>query len=274
MDSQPHASPTPPSRPPPRRLRAAKKKAPARKRAFVPVEIVEDEPFWDRSMLVGLLLGLLLLPSIGWVVFRVVPEAPELLQQIVEFTLIEPPEPEPEPEPEPTPVPKKKPKKVDMKEIDKPIPTQASEEPVEEAKPVFGVSMTSTRDGPGDFQIRVGNTLMKEPEDEIVPPEDVKPLRSVSFSRLEEPPRILKDYRAEYPEVPRSEGIEGTVVLYLTIDETGKVTAARVVRGVHPDLDAAAKAATYRFRFKPGMSGGEAVITTNYSYRYTWLIDS
>ena len=273
MDSQPHASPAPAPRPPPRPLRAQKKKAAPRRRVFVPVEIVEDEPFWDRSMLVGLLLALILLPSVGWIVFRVVPEAPAMLQQIVEFTLVEPPPP-PEPEPEPTPVPKKKPKKVDMQQVDKPIPTQAAEEPVEEAKPVFGLSMTSTRDGPGDFQMRVGNTLMKEPEDEIVPPEDVKPLRTVSFSRLEEPPRIIKDYRAEYPEVPRSEGIEGTVVMYLTIDETGKVTAARVVRGVHPDLDSAAKAAAFRFRFRPGMSGGEPVITTNYSYRYTWLIDS
>ena len=45
-----------------------------------------------------------------------------------------------------------------------------------------------------------------------------------------------------------------------------------MIRGVHPELDAASKAAAFRFRFKPGKSGGEPVITKGYVYRYTWVL--
>jgi TonB family protein len=59
----------------------------------------------------------------------------------------------------------------------------------------------------------------------------------------------------------------------LTINELGKVTAAKVVRGVQDELDAAAKAAALQFKFKPGRSGGNPVITTGFVYRYTWVIE-
>ena len=59
----------------------------------------------------------------------------------------------------------------------------------------------------------------------------------------------------------------------LTINERGEVTKVKVVRGVHDELDAAAKAAAFQFKFKPGESGGEPVITTGFVYRYTWIIE-
>ena len=243
-------------------------------RAFVPVELPEEEPLFDRSLVLGVLLALLALPPVGWLFLTAVPDAPELLQQIIEFTIVEPP---PEPEPEPTPLPpppKKEVKVVDMEKVNEVIPTDtALEEPVEESKPIFGLTMDSTVEGNSSFKMRVGNTLNIEPTDEIVPPEDVRPLRSVSFARLEEPPKLVRDYRAEYPEGPRSEGIEGTVIMKLTISETGKVTGVKIVRGVHPELDAAAKAAAFRFVYKPGTDGGEPVITTNFVHHYTWLIE-
>ncbi len=276
MESQPHLPPTRTSPPPPPAMRAKKKAKKAPPRAFVPVELPEEEPLFDRSLLVGVLLALLALPPLGWLFLTAVPGGDELLQQVVEFTIIEPPPPpEPEPEPEPTPPPPKKVKKVDMEKVNEPIPTQvASDEPVEESKPVFGLTMDSTVEGGNSgFKMRVGNTLNIEPTDEIVPPGDVKPLRTVSFARLEEPPKLVRDYRAEYPEGPRAEGIEGTVIMKLTIDETGRVTDVKIVRGVHPELDAAAKAAAFRFKYKPGTDGGEPVITTNFVHRYTWLIE-
>ncbi len=258
-------------------MRARKKAKKAPPRVFVPVELPDKEPVFDRSLGVGLLIALLALPPLGWLFLTAVPGADELVQQIVEFTIIEPPPPpEPEPEPEPTPPPPKKVKKVDMEKVNKPIPTDTApvDEPQEESKPVFGLTMDSTVEGSNSgFKMRVGNTLNVEPTDEIVPPEDVKPLRSVSFARLEEPPKLVRDFRAEYPEGPRTEGIEGTVIMKLTIDQTGKVTEVKIVRGVHPELDAAAKAAAFRFKYKPGTDGGEPVITTNFVHRYTWLIE-
>jgi protein TonB len=162
-----------------------------------------------------------------------------------------------------------------MERVPTPIPTQTSAEPPPEpAKPVFGVSMSSTVDsGQGAFAVRVGNTVAKAPEKEITDPNAVKPLPQVSFQQLEEAPRILRDFRAEYPAGPRAEGVEGTVILKLTIGADGRVTEAKVVRGIHPDLDEAARAAARQFLFSPGKVSGQAVVTTNFVYRYTWLID-
>jgi len=103
----------------------------------------------------------------------------------------------------------------------------------------------------------------------------VQPLRQVSFSKLEEPPKLVKDFaysQSDYPPELLAEGIQGTVVLKLTISETGKVSKVKVIRGVHPELDKLAKDACLKFKFKPGKSGGEPVVTTGFIYRYNWVI--
>jgi TonB family protein len=279
LEPTPH-EPTPqapPPAPPPVRRKGKKGKAKPKVK-LVQVEVLEEPSMFDRTFVVAVLLCLVLMPVAGRVALKAVPRLAEAVDQVVEMEIFEPPPPpEEEPEPEPTPPPPKpKPKKVDMEKVAEVVPTDTApaEEPVEDAKPVFGVSMKSTVDtGQGSFSMKVGNTVMKENDNEDVKPEDVKPLRSVSFQRLETPPKVQRDFRAEYPEGPRADGIEGTVIMKLTISETGKVTAVKIVRGVHPELDAAAKRAAFKFVFKPGMSGGEPVITTNYVYRYTWLID-
>ena len=209
--------------------------------------------------------------ALAWLVFlRQIPIASDLTDALLEFTVIETPTPPPPPDPTPAP----KPRVVEMTPVVTPIPTQSSTEPVEKPKPVFGISMTSTVEaGQGAFSVRVGNTIAKAPEKELTPPGEVNPLREVSFQQLEEAPRISRDFRAEYPVAAKEEGIEGTVILKLTIGVDGKVSAAKVVRGIHPDLDAAARAAAFQFTFIPGKVAGQLVITTNFVYRYTWLID-
>lgn len=241
--------------------------------AFVPVELPDEEPLFDRSVWIGLLLAALVNTALVGVLLKGPVATEATAPQTVEFTLVEPPPPPPEPEPEPEPEP---PKVVDFQEASKPLPTDtATTEPeAEPPPPVFGVSMESTvAAGEGSFAVRVGNTLMKKPEEEFTPPEDVRALPRVSFQRLDDPPRIIRDFRAPYPEEAQAGGFEGTVILKLTIDENGKVVEARIVRGIHPELDAAAKAAAKRFVFRPGRSNGEPVVTTNYVYRYTWLIE-
>jgi protein TonB len=232
----------------------------------------KDEPALDRTLLVGILLALAFNAALATWIFSVRERAQDA-EDRVEFALVEPPPPPP-PEPEP-PTPEK-PKVVDFQAPPPPTDVAADDEPPPEEppKPIFGLSMSSTVDaGSGDFKVRVGNTLMKEPEKEPVSPGDVKPLRQVSFTKLDEAPDLIRDFRAEYPAGPKAEGIEGTVLLKLTIDDKGNVTEANVVRGIHPELDSAARAACFRFRWKPGRSGGEPVITTNYLYKYTWLIE-
>jgi protein TonB len=244
-----------------------------RKRVFVPVELPEEEPWWDRSLAIGLLLALLVNGALGWYVFRYQPELIEEVLAPIEFVLVEPPPPpEPEPEPEPTPIPVVKKKKI---ETPPPTMTETAPPPTNEPPPppIFGVSLDSTTKG-GAFKARVGNTLMKEPEKEVTDPSEVKALPRVAFSRITEAPRLISDYKVpEYPPAPLEEGIEGTVTLTFTVDEKGKTLDVVVVRGVHPALDAAAKAAVKRFRYKPGMQDGKPVITTGVSHNYKWIIE-
>jgi len=71
-------------------------------------------------------------------------------------------------------------------------------------------------------------------------------------------PRKVHDVRPIYPEPARSAGITGMVILEATIDATGTVTAAKILRSI-PLLDAAALAAARQWRYEPAILNGVAV---------------
>lgn len=64
-----------------------------------------------------------------------------------------------------------------------------------------------------------------------------------------------------YPSVARSAGVKGSVVVQVTVDESGKVTDARAVAG-HPLLQAAAVQAARQATFKPTLLSGRPVKVT------------
>ena len=64
-----------------------------------------------------------------------------------------------------------------------------------------------------------------------------------------------------YPAVARAARASGTVVVQVTIDESGKVTEARAVSG-HPLLHAAAVQAARQARFSPTLLAGQPVKVT------------
>lgn len=61
-----------------------------------------------------------------------------------------------------------------------------------------------------------------------------------------------------YPATARAARASGTVVVQVTVDETGKVTSARAVSG-HALLQAAAVQAAYQARFEPTKLSGQPV---------------
>ena len=65
----------------------------------------------------------------------------------------------------------------------------------------------------------------------------------------------------DYPEEARRLGLEGVVVLLLSVDETGAIAAARVVEDPGHGFGPAAAAAIRRCRFEPARRSGEAVAT-------------
>jgi protein TonB len=75
--------------------------------------------------------------------------------------------------------------------------------------------------------------------------------------------------KPSYPPIARSARASGTVVVQVTIDETGKVVSARAVSG-HPLLQATAVQAAYGARFSPTQLSGQPVKVTgviNYNFQ-------
>lgn len=96
------------------------------------------------------------------------------------------------------------------------------------------------------------------------PPAPAKPkvLVSKKFAEPNEPlpkPRPLSPVLPTYTEAARRAGIQGRVILELTVDERGEVTNARVVEGLGYGLDEAALATAKNYRFAPAMQAGRPV---------------
>ena len=63
-----------------------------------------------------------------------------------------------------------------------------------------------------------------------------------------------------YPTACVKDSIQGVVVIQFTVDTTGKVTRAQIVRSVHPELDAEALRVINSFpAWKPAMQNGKPV---------------
>lgn len=69
----------------------------------------------------------------------------------------------------------------------------------------------------------------------------------------------------EYTEEARAAGIEGRLVLRVTVDATGQVSDIVVITGVDPALDAAAIATVKSWRFRPALACGKPVAGGQYT---------
>lgn len=68
----------------------------------------------------------------------------------------------------------------------------------------------------------------------------------------------------EYTEEARAAGIEGRLVLEVTVDDNGNVTDVKVITGVDPALDASAIATVKTWKFKPALACGKPVAGGTY----------
>jgi TonB family protein len=62
-----------------------------------------------------------------------------------------------------------------------------------------------------------------------------------------------------YPQSAKEQGIQGIVVVEVTVSEAGEVLSARVVQGTGSALDSAALAAAIKWEFLPTTLGGVPV---------------
>jgi periplasmic protein TonB len=253
-----------------------------------------------RGTLVALLASLALHGLGALLLSRMEREAPAPVQKPLELVVVEveppkpPPPPEPVKEPEPpkpepvkvAPKPAPKPPPVQVAEAQKPPPppsdappppndTPPPEQPPKPAPLVVGISMSSTSSA-GSFAAPVGNTLYGKTADRPTDPDKVQAYSAPKYTPLyqvDQQPRVLVDPKVPYPEEARRAGMEGSVVLAITIDPEGKVVAAKVVKGnLGYGLDEAALKGIRAFHFSPATKNGEPVSTT-INFTYTFLLD-
>jgi TonB family protein len=73
-----------------------------------------------------------------------------------------------------------------------------------------------------------------------------------------EQPRKVKHVAPKYPADARRAGLAGAVILECTVDAQGRVSDAKILRGVHPLAEAAVKAVK-QWRYSPTLLGGVPV---------------
>jgi len=106
-----------------------------------------------------------------------------------------------------------------------------------------------------------------------LPAQEIEPDSALSAQELpplERLPVLNAFVEAKYPEDAMRQGLQGTVLLELVINEQGKVDSLNVVHGLSRSLDSAATQAVRQFQFTPAMAAGKPVaVAIQYEYRFT-----
>ena len=71
-------------------------------------------------------------------------------------------------------------------------------------------------------------------------------------------PKKIKDVRPRYPDDAKAAGVQGVVIMEVTLDTEGNVANARIIRSI-PLLDEAALDAVRQWKFTPTLLNGVPV---------------
>lgn len=183
-----------------------------------------------------------------------VPKPKEL--EVIEMQTVELPKPEKPPEPA------KPPPEVAEKPT---APRPAAPPPMAaapEAPPDFGFAL-SAADGPGGVAVAAGAAPVAAPVRQATKKlSAIAPEAASACAEAETRPKATSMPRPTYTEDARVAAVEGKVRVELTVDETGKVTAARVLEGLGHGLDEAAVDAVRGASFSPATRCGKPVAAT------------
>ena len=158
--------------------------------------------------------------------------------------------------------PKAAPKVVQINQVkkEKALPVQHQ---------VFGVSRKSMTSAQGEA-VKMGNTLAKAPDQEVLKPSDRDSLPVPSEEYLvTKMPSLKTEVRIPYPPDAKKKGIEGAVVMDILIDSSGKVREVKLIEGPDESLNSAAVSATRNFQFTPALIQDKPVaVRIRYAYRF------
>lgn len=213
---------------------------------------------WDRNHALALLFVLAMHVAVlyGLSSVRVIPRPSEAVTLFV--TLISPPPPQPSSAPPPqAPV---QPKQARQPEPPRPVEREAAR-PVE--PPHYHLATEAPVVSPTE-----ATELRPPPEPAVDAAESGAADAQTPPSQANGPVSLTSDLALvcpvrkppPYPSVSRRLGETGKVVLQVELDETGRVSAAKVITSSgHPRLDAAALAAVKTWRCQPAQREGQAV---------------
>ncbi|MBI4276289.1 energy transducer TonB [Candidatus Uhrbacteria bacterium] len=143
---------------------------------------------------------------------------------------------------------------------DKPPVNNEPNYPTEEPKDIPPEPPPSDpADAPPDDRIVIGDPreipdLTPPPP----PPPAPKPVEPVPVGGNIKPPQRLEHVLPEYPAIARTARVQGIVIIQATINETGLVVEAEVLRSI-PLLDQAALDAVRQWRYMPTLLNGKPV---------------
>jgi protein TonB len=194
------------------------------------------EPTWSfgDATVMGLIIGLHALAI--WRITHVPPPEPIPVPVVLQVAMIKPPdEPPPPPPPEP---PKPPPPRIQPKVMQKTPP------PIPQELPKV---ITDTP---------VQNPIAPPPPVEPAPPAPPPPPKPSSSNYL-----VIKEQaKPIYPRKALRDGIQGKVLLLITVDEKGMPTEAKVVKSSgNFDLDNAARNAAMKTLFVPQIYNGAPI---------------
>lgn len=174
-------------------------------------------------------------------------------QEVIEVEVIRKPPPE-EPEPPRPPAVKRHP--AHRPQPTRPTPTLILAAELVEAEPVPVIDL------PPPMEVSITVTVPREA------PRVKSPL---PLSRVSQAPVPLGEVEVVYPAQARRLGVEGKVVLRLTVNPEGRVEKVEILDGPGFGLNQAAAEAARRLRFRPATLDGRPV-AVRIRYTYTFVL--
>jgi protein TonB len=231
--------------------------------------------FWLYAISLGLHVTL----AVGAVLLPKPKRVESVAISLFEQKKPEPPKPAAPPPPPKPPPPKKEAPKAKAAPAAEPAEAKAAPPPPPAATPA-----ADSMDGYADLGLAMGNgggggLAIPQPGSKVAssvaPPKataapvattrKVRALAAKPEDTCDEPPVKPKPksiVKPAYTNEARAGQIEGVVRVEITVDETGRVIQAKVLRGLGYGLDEAAVAAAKQMTFEPGTRCGKAAITT------------
>lgn len=142
--------------------------------------------------------------------------------------------------------------------------------PPEEVKPPDRPALITPSDDADENETIARNLFESYSDMPALLPSPPPPVEN--FFAFEEAPELIEAVKPEYPDIARIAGVEGRVVVWVVIDETGTVIAAEIAESDAPILDEAALEAARRHRFKPAYQR-DVPVKSKISLRFRFVLN-